>query len=766
MTEGGGSQELASRKLTYTIQACSSFSSMYVPQNILENKPGDESSRWSSDTNNPPQYITLKLEKPAIVTGINFGKFKKTHVCNLKKFKVFGGIDENSYIELLESGLKNDNSEESFVVKNLINNHHFACSYIKIQPIQSWGPSFNFSVWFVELTGDNNPKLVSECTAWHREYRERETIRLCLKHFREHNYLEAFESLEKKTRVQLEDPLLTKLHTTLVKEGDYEGTEQLINQCLEDGIFQEFFARQHPKPVWSPLIYPQDTPSEVPIPLAAPSTPDSDTQSSSEEKITPVIAPSEPPPRGGHQLVMDGAGQTVYLFGGWDGNQDLADFWSYHIPSNKWTLMFANTEAEGGPPPRSCHKMVLDPTYRHIFVLGRYIERNLRDSVSAIKSDFYLLDLASGKWTLISDDTAADGGPNLIFDHQMSLDVEKRNIYVFGGQSLHFSLLGDQRPEKRFSGLYCYHIPTSSWKCLWEEGEPNSLGLPLKSRTGHSMLFNSADRNLYIFGGQRKHDEYVNDFFTYNVDTETVTVISDGVISSDSTIPAVGYTQRATIDSRRGEIHVITGLNKDKDKRPTGSGVSNSFWIYEIQRSKWSCIYRNEKNNIEYWSKRQSVEPRPRYAHQLVYDEESECHYLFGGNPGGKEGNEGKLRLGDFWRLSLVRPARQDLQRFCRLSIRSARFKELCKSPLEALNFLQSNLAKCVDHENSEEQKYFQNLPSKVFMQVEDSNVHKIRVELFNVLVDIFPNSMTQPSGNLLDLVPLEAPIKENTTLL
>ena len=45
------------------------------------------------------------------------------------------------------------------------------------------------------------------------------------------------------------------------------------------------------------------------------------------------------------------------------------------------------------------------------------------------------------------------------------------------------------------------------------------------------MLFNSADRNLYIFGGQRKHDEYVNDFFTFNVDTETVTVISDGVIS-------------------------------------------------------------------------------------------------------------------------------------------------------------------------------------------------------------------------------------------
>ncbi len=32
---------------------------------------------------------------------------------------------------------------------------------------------------------------------------------------------------------------------------------------------------------------------------------------------------SQPAARGGHQLVMDSAGQTVYLFGGWDGTKDL-----------------------------------------------------------------------------------------------------------------------------------------------------------------------------------------------------------------------------------------------------------------------------------------------------------------------------------------------------------------------------------------------------------------------------------------------------------
>ena len=86
------------------------------------------------------------------------------------------------------------------------------------------------------------------------------------------------------------------------------------------------------------------------------------------------------------------------------------------------------------------------------------------------------------------------------------------------------------------------------------------------------MLFNTADRNLYVFGGQRRRDEYLNDFFRYNVDTGSVMFLSDGSsggeLPDSSSIPAVGYTQRATIDCGRGEIYVMTGLNKDKvDKR-------------------------------------------------------------------------------------------------------------------------------------------------------------------------------------------------------
>lgn len=50
--------------------------------------------------------------------------------------------------------------------------------------------------------------------------------------------------------------------------------------------------------------------------------------------------------RGGHQMVIDSLSETIFLFGGWDGHQDLSDLWSYHIPSNKWKLLSNDVEAE------------------------------------------------------------------------------------------------------------------------------------------------------------------------------------------------------------------------------------------------------------------------------------------------------------------------------------------------------------------------------------------------------------------------------------
>ena len=47
-----------------------------------------------------------------------------------------------------------------------------------------------------------------------------------------------------------------------------------------------------------------------------------------------------------------------------------------------------------------------------------------------------MYDIESGKWTQITEDTGGMGGPALIFDHQMVIDVEQQTLYVFGGRVL------------------------------------------------------------------------------------------------------------------------------------------------------------------------------------------------------------------------------------------------------------------------------------------------------------------------------------------
>ncbi|KAK9498163.1 hypothetical protein O3M35_004041 [Rhynocoris fuscipes] len=594
--------------LDYNIHKCSSYSPAHLPINIKRNIPSDQSSRWSSESNNPPQYLLLKLTKYAIVRTITFGKYEKTHVCNLKKFKIFGGTNEENMVELLEGGLKNDSQAETFELKYQLLFRQFACRYIKIVPLQSWGSSFNFTIWFIQLKGVTYWPAVECAIDWLTKYRQTEAVRVCLKYLREMGFRESYETLKRESYIELEDPFLTRLHTYAIN-GCHKTLEEVLERAVRDGHFRNYLYRQAYKPTWRSINAPKPRPGM----------------------------------RGGHQMCLDSYSQTLYLFGGWDGYRDLADLWAYHIPSNKWTLLSDNTKAQGGPSARSCHKMCLDPERRQIFVLGRYIDLQMRSQTN-LKSDFYVYDIETAKWTLITDDTSAMGGPLLIFDHQMCMDVSKRTLYVFGGRILMSTSLNEFSEDENganngavverepyYSGLYAYEVSTNTWNMI---GSDISMCLgvhPLKSRVGHSMLFHPVSRKLYIFAGQRNRD-YLNDFFTFNIDTGDVDYICGVGAAKERFLPAAGFTQRATIDPELDQIYVLSGLSKEKDKRE--ENVQNAFWVYYIKDDKWSCVYKNENENTAAQCYVQNLEPCPRFAHQLIYDQVSKVHYLFGGNPG------------------------------------------------------------------------------------------------------------------------------------
>lgn len=53
-------------------------------------------------------------------------------------------------------------------MKYVLNNegHYFPIRYLKIVPLQSWGPNFNFSIWHVGLTGFDDPKITKPSIEW------------------------------------------------------------------------------------------------------------------------------------------------------------------------------------------------------------------------------------------------------------------------------------------------------------------------------------------------------------------------------------------------------------------------------------------------------------------------------------------------------------------------------------------------------------------------------------------------------------------------
>uniref|UniRef100_H2ZEN1 Muskelin N-terminal domain-containing protein n=1 Tax=Ciona savignyi TaxID=51511 RepID=H2ZEN1_CIOSA len=706
-----------SENLSYKIHRASSYSANYIPDNILVNKPNRQSSRWSSGTNYPPQFLVLKLSEPSVVSSITFGKYEKTHVCNLKKFEIYGGMEENNLIELLQGGLKNDNVPETFSLKHKIDGKDFPCRFLKIVPILSWGASFNFSIWFVELQGSSNPDLVQSCLqCYNYNYHFFAVSRArgdpVMSEAFPPAYMDAFHSLQKKTKISLEDPLLSDLHQVLVCESNFEKSESIIEKAIKDGKFNSYIGRQIYKPRWK-------------------------ANHTHSEGTGFLLIPGM---RGGHQMCVDHINGIIYLLGGWNGVEDLADFWQFCCKTGVWKCLSQNTADDGGPSARSCHKICIDCKNGKIYTLGRYLD-SIKRNQQSVENDFHVYNIMEGNWSLISKNVSAAGGPKLIFDHQMCFDDKTNTIFVFGGRILTCSapLHGpglpssahDERPIPEFSGLYSYNVVTNVWKLLREDSG-NAGPQDIRSRIGHSMLLDSKNHRLYIFGGQRSK-EYVNDFFYYDINNDRVTVLNDGT-RKEPGLPPSGFTQRATINSELGEIYMLSGLSKDREKRE--ENMHNSFWVYLIGENRWSCIYKNTipttngssqdirthftiskpVQNFDYDCTKQ--EPCPRYAHQLVYDHTQQVHYMFGGNPG--KTSQPKLRLNDFWSLKLTRPTEADILRKSRYAIRRQTFRELAlRNPVSALHYLQSNVSEVVDHRDAKEATEFRLLTSTLFGDVD-----------------------------------------------
>lgn len=319
-------------------------------------------------------------------------------------------------MELLNSGLRNNTEPETFKLKLSADGAEAVpIQYLKIVPILAWGndglenrsDNFHFSIWHVALKGISDSSYMEKILSTFRLLQEREAVRLCLKHFRQRNYFDSFEQLQKRTKIDLEAPVLTQLHTALVRDGNFAESERIVTECAEQGHMAEYISDLPCVARWQLL---------------------------SKAGNGALERESFPAARGGHQMCIDTKAQIVYLFGGYQGKSELNDFWEYHIAEKRWQEISRDTRAQGGPSPRSCHNLCINDDLGHIYVLGRFVDDAESRRGAALLGDFYRYNIAEGTWTTLSLDTVADGGPSLAFEAQICLSKASSKLYVFGGK--------------------------------------------------------------------------------------------------------------------------------------------------------------------------------------------------------------------------------------------------------------------------------------------------------------------------------------------
>ncbi|KAG9079477.1 Muskelin 1, intracellular mediator containing kelch motif, partial [Ceratobasidium sp. 370] len=589
-------------------------------------RPEDANSRWTTERHPNPEvkeshWVMLRLDQMSVVLTITFGKFKQSHPCNISSFRVFGGLGtkDHEMRELLSAKLSDDGIPQTFSLNHTTPNSGvmFPCRYIKICPTSAHGKSYNMSIWHIALAGILNPSFVKEVHNKFVAHKNNQALYLILKHLRQNNFLAAHSALLAQTHIRPEHPRVTELHDALVLNGDVAKAEELVERMVrEDKLFDHCARVSPPACAWKRV------------------TPDG-----------PV-----PPGRGGHQLCIDVDNRTIYLFGGWDGSKNLADFWSYSVVDGRWTMLSEDTCADGGPSARSCHNMVFCSTNGNIYVLAQILY-DLKDCQT---------------------------------------------------------------------GLTFIRVPDT---------ECNSKYLP----DMHS--FTPATRT-----SQR--------------------------LAFDPAIANAASAPRALIRATDAHRLIWQNSERDRDRARVPNAEPATFATYHITQKRWVRSeprlgpFKNVSGGGDVW---EGLElPRPRSAHQVVYDPLSKIFYMFGGN----SGEDGIPRLNDLWSMRLVRPAVDELLRKALLAVRKFRFKRMCNTapPFEALTYLQTKLAEIVDQADEDESADLRGMLSYLLARTTNGNSEmggqqaeeserSERRELFDFLMQFVAPDQREPETELSDII-------------
>ena len=164
-------------------------------------------------------------------------------------------------------------------------------------------------------------------------------LRHILKHLRS-CLMAPLKALAACADVQLEHSPVTRFYDSVVSDGNWAEAERVLQLAADADLFDTYARAAPAQATWTSL---------------------SGTSADGDALRQ----------RGGHAMCIDEAAGGIYLYGGWDGERSLDDFWVHSLAEGRWRAVprRENVVWPDWPGRRSCYKMAFDAGTGRIYLL-------------------------------------------------------------------------------------------------------------------------------------------------------------------------------------------------------------------------------------------------------------------------------------------------------------------------------------------------------------------------------------------------------------
>ena len=182
--------------------------------------------------------------------------------------------------------------------------------------------------------------------------------------------------------------------------------------------------------------------------------------------------------------------------------------------------------------------------------------------------------------------------PSARFGYGMVYDESINKIILFGGG------FQDSTLYTYFDDTWIYNPKTNLWAEIFPQEHPTA-------RTSHSMVYDSINQKIILFGGVDLNDNWLNDTWIFDSRTKKWTE----VFPLDS--PSIRGSSSCYYDHQAQKVILFGGYQEV-------GGHLNDTWAYDYSTNNWTNL-------------NPMIKPTGRYGAPMVYDPINKRGLLFGG---------------------------------------------------------------------------------------------------------------------------------------